>query len=96
MAYYEILGNLNISNIISLSEREVRETVSTISVPGLPLDPIGHAGVLPAPITVDGVNSDIGIYTYATFMAGAGTKNTNLIIFLLLIILFLIFTFYIN
>lgn len=64
---------------LSLSEREVRETLSTINIPGLPLDPIGHAGVLPAPITVDGVNSDIGIYTYATFMAGAGVNPTNVL-----------------
>lgn len=62
---------------ISMSEREVRDAVSTISVPGLPLDPIGHAGTLPPPETVDGVNSDIGIYTYATFLAGAGANATN-------------------
>lgn len=62
---------------LSLSEREVRESVSTLSIPALPLDPIGHVGTLPAPSTIEGINSDIGVYTYATFMAGAGTNATN-------------------
>lgn len=62
---------------LNLSQRQVREILSTISIPGLPLDPIGHVGTLPLPDTVDGVNSDIGIYTYATFMAGAAGNATN-------------------
>lgn len=60
-----------------LTERQVRQALATLSIPGMPLDPIGHAGTLPPPETVEGINSDIGIYTYATFTAGAGGAATN-------------------